>query len=282
MLLTDNSVLTTADLERCESDIVATATTAKVSLDNKLWQAALDIRAELAAKLPTPSFSSGGITDPVIAWHTGQYNGNIRVRLEQVVVDERLKLWLTRRAMYLTYLDLMTTKNGERYEAKLDHWQGQEQSARDSYFSVGLLFVIRPLERPAQPALSETAGGALAARVYDVQIKWVDADGTSSAPSVALSATVAVNKLLTVSIASLTPPSGTSPADGQTFYTPGKATSWAVYAAAAGSTPQLQATIAIGTTSWTEPTGGLIAGATPSDGQLPNGFLPIVNMVQRG
>lgn len=282
MLLTDTAVLTTADLERCESDIAATATTAKVSLDNKIWQAALDIRAELAAKLPTPTFSSGGITDPVLAWHTGQYNGNLRVRLEQVVVDERLKLWLIRRAMYLTYLDLMTSKNGERYEAKLDHWQGQEASARESYFSVGLLFVINPLARPGQPALSETVGGALTPRVYDVQIKWVDAAGASSAPSVVLSQSVSDSKLLTVSIASLTPPSGTSPADGQTFYTPGTAAFWAVYVAAAGSTPQLQATVAIGTTSWTEPTGGLIAGATPSDGQHPNGFLPIANMAMRG
>lgn len=106
---------------------------------------------------------------------------------------------------------------------------------------------------PGSATLGQSSGGALAATIYYVKVAWNTNSGSTLAGTES-SVAVSANNILTVAQPA-SPPVG--------------AISWSIYVsntAGGGSGAEtLQATIAIATISWTEPTSGLIAGsALPS------------------
>ena len=101
------------------------------------------------------------------------------------------------------------------------------------------------LSPPANPTLSSTAGGTLAATTYYVIITYVGASGETTG-SGEVSLAVAADNLLVVDS-----PAASSGAVGWNVY---------VGTASGGETKQNSSYIAIGT-NWTEPTTGLISGS---------------------
>lgn len=118
----------------------------------------------------------------------------------------------------------------------------------DGTVMVWLLCFRGPL-RPPAPTLGSTAGGTLGATTYYVRTSYnlVNTQFTAeSFPSEEVSLAVAADNLLTVS-------PGTIPAGVE---------SWNVYVGTSSGTETLQqSAIPIVTTSWTEPTSGLISGS---------------------
>lgn len=102
--------------------------------------------------------------------------------------------------------------------------------------------------------LTDVAGGSLAATAYYVTVQVVSTTGQVSSQSEEVSLAVDADYLLVVDS-----PSGTDYA------------SWSVNVSTSSGAETVQASgIAIGT-NWTEPTGGLIAGATPPAPSMPAG-----------
>ncbi len=103
----------------------------------------------------------------------------------------------------------------------------------------------RPLTAPAAPTLSQVAGGTITAATYFAKT-WLNTPLGSTTPSTESSLAVSADYLLVAAS-----PTG---ANG--------ATTWGIGVSTATGTETIQANnIPIGT-SWTEPTGGLIAGAS--------------------
>jgi hypothetical protein len=115
---------------------------------------------------------------------------------------------------------------------------------------MGQYLIWTPYPSPAGQALSEVAGGTLAATTYHVRATLVNLSGGESTPSNEQTLAVDVNNLLHV----------TSPLP--IFPARASVTGWNIYVSTATGTETKQNStpIAIGT-NWTEPTSGLIAGA---------------------
>lgn len=114
-----------------------------------------------------------------------------------------------------------------------------------SKLSIRMKFPI--VGAPVNGALSQTAGGALAATTYFVRSTWTTANG-ESLPAAETSLAVLINNVLNVA-APANPPSG--------------ATGWNVYVSTTTGTETKQnggTPIALGT-AWVEPTTGLVAGS---------------------
>lgn len=103
---------------------------------------------------------------------------------------------------------------------------------------------------PGTPSLSTASGGSLTNTTYYVKVTWVTSSG-ETLPSAETNLAVTSGNLLKVTQPA-SPPTG--------------AVSWNLYvsntAGGGSGAEQLQATVAIGTTTWTEPATGLIAGLT--------------------
>lgn len=285
MLLTDGNALTVQDLELYEADIQTIATANGINLDNKLAQVLTEINIELQSFLQR---ASGG----VLGWNyltPGVFADTVstRIRSEQIIITDALKLWLIYAGLALTFGDAWARKTNDKYEEKVRQYQDRAVRARGWYFDQGVATVAAPLPRPGKPALSDVSGGSQAQRSYDVQITWVDANGKESAPSVRQSFQVAVNKLLKVDITALSPPTGQTLTAGQSGITLGNAKTWHVYAvnsATAGGVLSKQTATAtdIATKTWTEPTTGLITGAVVGTGQEPDAYRGVQNALMRG
>ncbi len=98
---------------------------------------------------------------------------------------------------------------------------------------------------PTNGALTQTAGGSLAATTYYVKSTWVTASGQTTG-STETSLAVSASNVLNVA----------APASP-----PANATGWDVYVSTATGTETLQASDIGTTTAWVEPTSGLVTGA---------------------
>lgn len=101
------------------------------------------------------------------------------------------------------------------------------------------------ISAPTNGALTQTAGGSLAATTYYVKTTWVTASGQTT-PSTETSLAVSASNVLNVA----------APASP-----PANATGWDVYVSTATGTETLQASNIGTATAWVEPTTGLVAGA---------------------
>ncbi len=126
-----------------------------------------------------------------------------------------------------------------------------------------VLSLLTPVSPPAAPTVGSSAGGTLAAATYLTMVTYVTELGETT-PSPASSLAVAVDYVLTVT----SPPSVTT-ANGLLGYNV-----YSTTGAAGTETKQNSAPIPIGT-NWTEPTTGLVAGATVPTANL-SAALPIL------
>jgi hypothetical protein len=114
----------------------------------------------------------------------------------------------------------------------------------------GVAIASSGIASPGTPTLSSSSGGILAATTYYAQVAWVTNSGITLTGSEANSS-VAASSLLIVK---------------QPSSAPAGAIDWGIYVASTSSggsgTETLQATVAIGTSSWTMPSSGLVTGSS--------------------
>ncbi len=283
MLLTDSGVLSIDDLTPYESEILTICTANDIAPAPKLTRTLTEVAAQLQSHLQAAAN---------VRWFPNTlqsllYNDRVvpRIRNEQIVVTEPLKLWLIYRALELIFRDAWSRKQNDKYESKYTDYEGWANRSRDWFFDSGIGVVWRPLPKPGTPALSTSTAGALAARSYSVQITWQDSAGNESAPSDIAATAIAINKVVVADISALTPPAGETLTAGSLPITLGEAVGWNVYAASqpdAIPTRQNAAVIPIATKTWTEPVTGLAAGTAAGSGQPPDSYRGVQNAIMRG
>lgn len=268
MLLTDDVLISQADLVTVDSEVTDVATAESITIDgtNGLsWKA----HGECADFLLSAMQSFGGpLGGPTISGthlaHVYNTGGGYAVRIpriqrHQIVTHSPLnaslwsplKRWAIQKALVLFYRSAFNRNVNDRYASKLEEY---ERALRMDYWpalkSNGLPVVVTPLSAPAavfEPNsgtwsasnLSSVPGGATAQTAYYVAITYTGSGYVSasskgnaeSAPSQKLQFTVPLDELLKIDITSLVPPTGAQDPSTLVYgaYSPMAATGWNVY-----------------------------------------------------
>ena len=310
MLFTDADVITTDDLIVLDPECTKVATAESITIDgySSIIRHALE---EIGNRLMNlyQNYSGYYVSPGMNLAHVAAVN-NIgstsvsrpRMRLNQVVAlspdpsQRHFKHVLEYKSLRLLYRAAFArfSKQTDRYQRKMDFYDGEEKSAWSDLLSVGVPIVLVPL--PCPGAIRELGAGTFnaaavsasgsssseAGNTYDVSITWTGADyqtplvrkNNESAGSAIVTHTVAAKQVLTVSIAALTPPT-ISPANVGTadgLYTQMAATGWNVYVGLAGETQYLQnaTPISVSTTSHTFTDAPVLSGYAIQPGQFPD------------
>jgi hypothetical protein len=226
-----------------------------------------------------------------------------RVRMNQVVAEDPdpakriVRTWMEYEALYRFFQALFHRKMDDRFEKKMLHYASERSDAWSMIENCGLPVVIQPLPCPA--AIREynsgswgisnvTAGGTgstEAGNSYDVAIAYTapsylppgqtlngfDRGNGESAASAKVTIAAAAGQVLTVSIASLNPPTGMNPAVGTAdgVFSQLPAVGWQVYVGLSGASLYLQnaTPIPIATKTFTLPDAPVLSGFGPTLGQ---------------
>jgi hypothetical protein len=241
----------------------------------------------------------------------GQARNQPRTRLNQIVATESqyansasaVQLWMAYTALSLFYRDASARMGKDRLQDKYERYQRDADFAWRQLRQVGLPFVAKPMEAPgskhginagtwAAANLSFTGGAGtlqplLVAITYYDSSRYVSPANTAnaeSAPSTVLSAAQPDANVLSVSIASLNPPTGVMDPVGFSgpTWTPLNATHWILWIGRPGGPLYWQAAIPIATKTYTLAGDPVLSGATMQAGQVPELSLTFQNIVGRG
>jgi len=251
-----------------------------------------------------------------------------RMRLNQIVASDPnygvsvspLQSWMVYRALAMFYRDASVRFKQDRYKDKFKRYEQEADFKWRMLRSTGLPMVYNPMEAPgakhayragvwSAANVTSSPGGANAAPLQVlVAITYYDGsqytsrlnpppgnfdpqNNAESAGSATLSFLIPIDSLLTVNIASLTPPSGNPDPVGLASgsWTPLNASNWNIYAGvapAAGvpATLYLQAEgIPIATKQFTlPPAAPLLTGPVLTLGQYASLPLQFMNIAMRG
>lgn len=218
--------------------------------------------------------------------------------------------WASFVALYMLYRDasIRATKQApDRYEEKMQRMEHYGKTAFTRLVEAGLPFVHTPFPAPgakfwhnagAFNASSVTLvdQGSVVGGSYYVSVCWVDTNryntndqergDAESGPGAPVLKTVPTDKVLSVSIAGLTPPSGLSQPGGLTLQGLGSvtATHWNVLVGATPDTLYVQnaAPIPLATTTYQLPAAPALSGTKARRGQNPIGYMRLVRGSLRG
>jgi hypothetical protein len=251
-LLTDQELITTRDLLKHENDLLETADRERVEIETKISLAIDEISTETETELEKV-FSSGA---------AGSGAG---ISVRNVVATPALLRWLKSRALSLFYFACYGNQLNERFKRKFEHYSKASETAKADYLQRGIGISDSPLAKPG--ALdSEVGSGTVPPGAYYFAATWVNSRGQESAlgtaGSVLLSAAGGV--LL------------------QSPTAPQNATGWNVYLGRSGDELYRQnaAPLAIAD-AWNHP-GAIAEEVPPGSGQLPDRYLQVQRIFQRG
>lgn len=257
-LFTDAAVLTLEDLLLFEASLVQVASTHGINVQTKI------------------NLALSGIADRVMIWllQVGladpQWMNRRALGLSTVVVTPPLHKWICFDALARVFAEAYNVQLNTRFQGKWQEYQKQAEEAAQMAMGSGVGVVANPLPMPALPLVSIQAGLAPAESMF-IQTAWLDASGNESAAS-------PVNGII------LSGQSGVvvSMAEGL-LNAPTAAVGWNVYASTieTAMTRQNTAPLLLGST-WQLPDAGLIQGAQPPAGQLPDHMVTITRRLQRG
>lgn len=255
MLLTDGIPNTIEDLRAYESAVLNVAHVEMIDAGVKLSLALEEIAQDVLEFLLNRA--SGMDPQGAARRSTG---------VADVVVTRQMKRWHVLHTLALLYRDAFHNQLNDRYKAKWAAYRDLAREARARTYLFGVGLVRDPLPAPAAPRFTYLAG-PFEARTYFGQVTWVNASGAESAPSPMLSFEAPAGSLPVVEAVS----------------PPKNATGFHVYL---GLTPQTvarqtESAVAAGAT-FTLPTGGLVAGAAPGEGQSPDLYVTGALMLKRG
>ena len=320
MLWTDRIFVTLDDLQRVDSEVADVADAEKISLPGNtgLVRGAIEEASHELQKYLVSFGGYSGSGDFSANHLAAVYNtggagaGTVqKIGLSQVVVsgnDEyaqtQLKHWVVFWVLQIFYRDAFNRTVKDRYEGKMRYYKTElARRLTPGMLGVGIPTVVSPLAAPAATFefgagtwgtrnLSLTAGSGTIDERYDFAITYADMSAANlyvspavrhnaeSCPSERATVLLAHDKVVVVSIASLTPPSGAQH-PSQAVICPVsalKATHWNVYAGKTGEDLYLQnqTPIAIGTTSYTLSGNPAASGYSPGLGQYATGNHAIV------
>ena len=211
-----------------------------------------------------------------------------KIGLQQIVVSGDvpgqwgwIKQWVVFWALKIFYRNAFARVGGDRYKDKMEFYRDEiQRRVVGNLWSLGVPMVIRPLSRPAalfdqnsgswggdNVMLVPGSGTMTSDDSCDVAISYVDMsqanfyvdsshrNNAESHPSEVVTQAMEADKVLSVNISSLNPPSGAEHPSQLlvVVISPLKATHWNVYVGHSGGTLYLQnsAPIPISTTSYT-------------------------------
>ena len=311
MLYVDSDVITTADLMSQDSDADSVTTSQEGTIplegDNSIIRKTVEACGE-EIKSKFQNFS-GYLLSPAMNVNHVAAVMNIgstainraRFSLNQVLISEpeptrtQMKNWLVYEALYRLYRNASARylgKGGDRYEKRMDLYGDERNAAWMKVISQGIPIVLIPLPCPGAlrvfnagswTSSNVTAGGSGSTETglaYVVAITWVGAGYVSSsargnsesAGSAQIPIQTAAAQKISVSIATLNPPSTTGPATGtaDAIYTQMAATGWNVYVGRPGQPlyKQNATPLTVATLSYTLADAPVLSGATLQEGQF--------------
>lgn len=208
-----------------------------------------------------------------------------RIRIGQVVVDSNtttywspLKRWIAFLALRNFYQTASNRKVEDKYQTKVK--QIQDDIDRKYWLQLhqtGLPVISFPIPCPGakyelnqgvwNDANVSTSAATATGGVFDVAITW-KSSSDESAPSETITVDVATNHVLAIDITSLNPPQG--------------AVSWNIFAGVQGGSLTLQATVPVGTKTYTFDGDPVLSGTVIGRGQAHTANLTFINLFSRG
>ncbi len=257
-LFTDTAVITIDDLLGFETSLVQVCSAHGIDVDTKINLATSAISDKLMLWL-----LNAGASDP-------QFINRRQLGLSTVVVTPPIQRWLCFESLSRVFAEAYNIQLNTRYQGKWTEYQQEAKNAANLCFLSGLGIVMNALPKPAEPLVSIQSGNSPAQDVY-VQTAWVDANGAESALSLVNGQTLPASSSIAVAMA-----------EGA-LAAPAAAVGWNVYCGGqdTGLTLQNSNPMAIGAT-WQLSPSGLVAGAPPKDGQLPQFYIALPRQILRG
>jgi len=253
-LFTDSYISSIAELQSYDTAILEVARIESVDLSSKLLLAEREISLELQSFLLRHAQSGSGARDG------GGYS------LKHVVVTSGLQQWHTLKTLTLVYSDVYNSQLNDRYLGKWNQFLRLAKQTSDLLFQTGLGVVDNPLPRANQPQLGINPNGPPSA-THIVSVAWRNHAGNSGAPSLPTVYTTADGQSLM--IAAIDPPQGAVAFD--VFVGPSEFE----------LARQNAAPVAVGD-SWALDAQPLTTYDPPGAGQLPDLYLRLTRMLQRG
>lgn len=322
MLWTDRDFITGADLITLDREVQDVASAEGIALDDPATGIIHRALEEAGDSIMKQQQAFGGyLSSQTVSSNHNNAVMNIglpsvnhpRVLLNQVVVSgvianqwTALKRWAAYWALVVFFRDASNRTLNDRYKDKAAGYKKELHTTYwDAVRSVGLPIVRQPF--PCPGAVYEplsgvwgddnvplVAGAGTATVAYDVAISWVDNTAyvspalpgqAESACSDVVTMTPTPGNVLSVNIASLTPPTGaqhpsTVPMALVAYC---KASGWNVYAGLTGGPLYLQnaSPIPVGTHTFTFPGDPLVTGHVATTGQFADFFFTFQNVLQR-
>ncbi|MBV9304638.1 MAG: hypothetical protein JOZ45_00775 [Acidobacteriaceae bacterium] len=257
-LFTDSDVVTLDDLLPFEGSLVQVSSTHGIDVQAKIKLATDEIGDRLMLNL-----LRAGLSDP-------QWLNRAKIGLSTVVVTPLLFRWLCFDSLARVYAEAYNVQLNTRFQAKWNEYQQQSDAASELCLTSGIGVVLNPLPRPAIPTISSGAGSFQATSIF-AQATWVDRLGNESAPSPINGMILNGSASVQVSMA------------GTSSQAPIAAVGWNVYVSTSqgGLALQNSSPVAIGS-PWQMPNSSLIAGVSPSNGQIPDVTVACIRRWQRG
>jgi hypothetical protein len=257
-LFTDPDVVTLDDLLQFEGSLIQVSSTHSIDVQTKIKLVTDEIGDKLMLNL-----LRAGLSDP-------QWLSRMRIGLSTVVVTPSLYRWLCFDSLARVYAEAYNVQLNTRFQGKWTEYQQQSNAAGEFCLASGIGVVLSPLPKPAIPVISTGTGSFPASSIF-AQIAWVDRLGNESAPSPINGVILNGSASVQVSMAANGCPA------------PSTAAGWNIYASTSQASLTLQnsSPIAIGK-SWQMPSSGLVNGANPKNGQIPDVTIVCTRRWQRG
>lgn len=240
-LLRDGLAASVEDLAAFDSGIVKTAEAEGISIENKLVVAWTDIEQEIAAML---SRSIAVVEE-------------IEHALRKVVVTPLVKKWHVVLTLAHFYGDAYAMDLNPRYLKRQNEFARLAKDTSQAIRDFGLGMVGHPVPKAKKPIVTSTVGGGMMEPLY-ICVAWRNALGQSGAPS----DTVVFHGS-----------GSTVPVVRNSKY-PVECVSFDVFVGYSESDVKRQTEVPLRIDEvWSLPSGGLVDGDSPSNGQTPEYFL---------
>lgn len=255
-LFTDADIVTLNDLLEYENSLVQVSSSHSIDVETKI------------------NLAVSAISDKLLLWLTNMGAGDPQwlqrrqLGLTTVVVTPTLQRWVCFDSLSRFFAEAYNVQLNTRFQGKWTEYKKLANDAAGMTFMAGLGIVYNPLPKPAMPTVTVQTGTSPTEAIF-VQAAWVDSSGNEGAPSPVNGVILPAASGMSVAMAA-----GTSPAT---------AAGWNLYASTTQIGLSLQNTTPLAVTvSWSLPPSGLVAGAQPTNGQVPNYYLTLAREIQRG
>ncbi len=170
-LMLDGKMSTVADIIQQDSGCLEVSEAEAISIDGKLALADRDCRLKLAQFVVNQ-----GLEDVLGA------AGNL-LRLDRIVANEAMERWHEFHTLSLLYSDAYYRSLNDRYEKKLQHYEGMAKAAWEALIDTGIACTLDPVPRATIAATDLVPGMMEAAGAYFISIQWLNLNGQRGALS---------------------------------------------------------------------------------------------------